>query len=241
MTFKLFLGPANGPNGKPKLETAQAEADVLVRDVKLYSALKDMCIITNNNAFLSFVERIAADNNQSTDRILLRKLTSIPDKGNKSRVIAICDLITQSILTPVERVVVNVTEQYFSKQCCYSSHSQGWESIQAQPEEVRKTLVSLDASAWTDNLPASLQHIVMKALFGQRIADAWYALAVKCPWFVSPNTRPIYYGKGQGMGTKGSFAIAQLTDLLFIEFSLAELYPESSNTYFMKVGDDLIL
>jgi hypothetical protein len=241
LNFKLFLGPSNGPNGKPKLETAQAEASVLVEDKKLYSALEDMCIITNNNTFLNFVKRIASENCQVTDRILLRKLTSVPDKGNKSRVIAICDFITQSILAPLELVVVDVTQKLFHKQCAYYSHSRGWDDIQSQPEEVRQSLVSLDASSWTDNLPASLQHIVMKALFGQRLADAWYALAVKCPWFVQPKTRPIFYGKGQGMGTKGSFAIAQLTDLIFIKFSLGELYPDSDDAYFMKVGDDLIL
>jgi hypothetical protein len=71
ISFELFLGPSNGPNGKPKLETACAEADVLVKDVKLYSALKDMCVITNNNTFLSFIERIARENNQSTENILL--------------------------------------------------------------------------------------------------------------------------------------------------------------------------
>jgi len=241
ISFELFLGPSHGPNGKPKLETASAEAAVLVKDIKLYSALKDMCVITNNNTFLSFVERIAQENKMVTDHILLRKITSIADKGNKARVIAICDFVTQSILAPVERIVVKTTMTLFRKQCCYYSHSQGWDDIQSQSEEVRQGLVSLDASAWTDNLPATLQYIVMKALFGQRLADAWYAFAVKCPWFVHPRARPITYGKGQGMGTKGSFAIAQLTDLIFVKFSLGELYPDSDDPYFMKVGDDLIV
>jgi hypothetical protein len=43
------------------------------------------------------------------------------------------------------------------------------------------------------------------------------------------------------MGTKGSFAIAQLTDLLFLEFQLQELYPKEEHTYFMKVGDDTVV
>jgi hypothetical protein len=241
LSFDLFLGPSNGPNGKPKLETAAAEANLLVKDETLYSALKDLCTITANSTFLSFFERISKDSNKDVSRILLRKLTSVPDKGNKSRVIAICDFWTQSILNSVEKVVVRVTSNLFKKECCFFSHSAGWTNVQSQPVEVRQRLVSLDASNWTDNLPASLQYIVMKALFGQRLADAWKALAVSCPWFVQPKTRPIYYGKGQGMGTKGSFAIAQLTNLIFIKFSLQELYPDNPNPYVMNVGDDLIL
>jgi hypothetical protein len=43
------------------------------------------------------------------------------------------------------------------------------------------------------------------------------------------------------MGTKGSFAIAQLTDLIFVEFCLKEEYPGIPSPFFMKVGDDLVV
>lgn len=241
MTFEFFLGPSNGPNGKPKLDSALAESVVLAKDKTLYNAVKTLCFTTNNNAFFTFFEESSKNFKGDTTNILVRKLTSIPDKGNKSRVIAICDFWTQSILKSVEDRIVNITSNLYGKNCCYHSHNQGWENILAQPEELHARLVSLDAESWTDNFPATFQHIVMKSLFGQKFADAWYALAVSCPWFVKPHSPGIYFGKGQGMGTKASFAIAQLSDLIFIEFSLREIYGSLSNHYFMKVGDDLVV
>jgi hypothetical protein len=241
MSFDLFLGPSNGPNGVPKLESARDEAACLVRNKEMYEALQTMCVITNNNAFFDFFILRSEEGKGNLDSILLRKLTSIPDKANKSRIIAICDFWTQCIFNSVEKVIVKVTMQIFKKRCCFFSHSSGWDDIQSQTREVKERLVSLDATNWTDNLPASLQFIVMKALFGQTMAGAWKTLVVDCPWFVQPKTPPIYYGKGQGMGTKASFAIAQLTDLIFLEFSLSELYPDNQNPYFMKVGDDLVI
>jgi len=58
-------------------------------------------------------------------------------------------------------------------------------------------------------------------LFGHNIAMAWKHLAVDCLWKLGSSHRYIKYGKGQGMGTKGSFAIAQLTNLL-LRVSLGE-------------------
>jgi hypothetical protein len=137
--------------------------------------------------------------------------------------------------------VIKVTDTIFGEHCCYFSHSEGWARIMAQPSETQDKLVSIDASEWTDNLPASLQYIVMKSLFGQKIANAWKVLAVDCDWFVPHLPRPFRYGKGQGMGTKGSFAIAQLTDLIFVRFLLEKHYPEVSSPFFIKVGDDLVV
>lgn len=241
ISFKLFLGPSNGPNGKPKLETALPEGKVLTNS-ELFKPFQEICELTANSSFLKFFTNLVNDYEGDVSKIQLRKLTSIPDKGNKSRVVAICDFWTQTVLAPIETIVNRVAKQLFYNNCCFDSHTRGWNEIQNQSSEVKDQLVSLDATNWTDNMPQSLQLIVMKALFGQRLADAWYALAVKCPWYVPGQSQPIFYGKGQGMGTKGSFAIAQLTDLLFIEFSLNELYQNKYGTlYFMKVGDDLVV
>jgi hypothetical protein len=242
LSFDLFLGPSNGPNGKPKLESAYGEAAILKKDTKLYTAFKELTIITDNKYFLDFFElcsKKVEKMDSSLSSIKLRKLMAIPDKANKSRVIAICDFWTQSILASIESKVLNITRELFPRNCAYDSHSEGWKNILSQPQEIQDQLVSLDASSWTDNFPAALQFITVKALFGQRLASAWKALVVDCLWYIPNYATPIRFGKGQGMGTKGSFAIAQLTDLLYILFIFNKYYPEMKDPYFMKVGDDL--
>jgi hypothetical protein len=242
ISFDLFLGPSNGPNSAPKLKFALEEAAVLEKDTILHNAFKELCIITDNKEFYQFFTD-SAKNCRALElaHIQLRKLTTFPEKGNKSRLVALSDFWTQCVCAGIERSVLKVTLELFKNKCCFWSHSEGWETISQWPQEVQDSLVSLDATAWTDNFPASLQLIVVKALFGQRLADAWKRLVVTCPWHVPHMPKPAFYGKGQGMGTKASFAIAQLTDLIFVEYIYEKCYPNMIDPKFMKVGDDLVL
>lgn len=43
------------------------------------------------------------------------------------------------------------------------------------------------------------------------------------------------------MGTKGSFVIAQLTNLLFVEFLLEKHYGSDHSLFFTEVGDDMVV
>lgn len=242
LNIKFFLSPSNGPNGLPKLQTALEEAAVLKENKKLFDAFERYCTITNSNQFFLFFSQCAKkyQNLQSQlTNIKLRKLTAIPDKGNKARCIAICDIWTQSLLASLEDKIIEITATMFPNKVAYFSHREGWDRIRSQHPDTLKRCVSLDASSWTDNFPASLQFIVVKALFGESLSLCWKALAIDCPWYVPNMPRPIYFGKGQGMGTKASFAIAQLTDLLFVEYVLQKAYG-SGDRFFQKVGDDLV-
>jgi hypothetical protein len=242
LDIKLFLSPSNGPNRVPKLESALEEASVLKKNQVLYKAFEKICIITGNKQFLNFFSESAKkylNLPSKLTNIKLRKLTAIPDNGNKSRVIALCDIWTQSVLASLEGVVIDVSAKLFPNNLAYFSHKEGWNKIMSQPRDVLDRCVSLDATSWTDNFPASLQTIVVKALFGEPMSICWKALAVDCPWYVPNMPRPVKFGKGQGMGTKGSFAIAQLTDLFFIEWVMSMEYGKVP--FFIKVGDDLVV
>lgn len=248
LTIKPFFGPNNGPNSVPKLESAGMEAyQILFNEPILLEHFTNYCRETSNMDFLDYMKSVAekhklASQNDKTVKvkdIRLRKLTSIADSGNKSRTIAICDFWTQSLLQPIEAKIIGVTHKIYKDNCAFSSHSAGWEKIKnfLHPEGLK----SLDATEWTDNLPSSLQYIVMKILFGQKIADAWKAIAVSCPWFLGNTHQTVRYGKGQGMGTKGSFVIAQLTNLIFIDMHLKYHYPNIDNPFFIEVGDDMVI
>jgi hypothetical protein len=243
--FGLFLGPSNGPNGDLKLNSALGEAASLRETPEYYLAVKELCTITGNKDFLSFFEQCSMRmrNAPSLYRdIKLRKLVAIPDKANKSRVIAICDFWTQSILSSIENIIIHITEKLYGNQIAYFSHEEGWKDIMNQPPEVQEQLVSLDATSWTENFPASYQYIVMVSIFGQKLANAWKVLAVDCSWSIPGLKRTIKFNKGQGMGTKASFAIAQLTNLVFIEHQFQELYGLEYGSYYLKkVGDDEVI
>jgi len=236
----LSLGPANGPNGVDKLSSAAVEAQMLTESNKLYSHFENICSLTGNSAFNNYMKTYSYNSKDKSIEFdeskdyFLRKLTAIPDRGNKSRIVAICDIWTQTALAPLEREEIRMLKENFSEHSAFFDHSQGFDQILTKYDENWK---SIDATAWTDNFPQRLQYLYLKFKYGNDFAYSWQQLVVKCDWNVPNSDVTVKYGKGQGMGTKGSFIIASVTDHLFIEMILNEyqILPD-----YMKVGDDLV-
>lgn len=241
-----LFGSSNGPNGVSKMQSAPEEAEAILSS-ELAGPFQDYCKASKNLDFHSWVSHMASpearerhpkgnSNKRKRSKTVLRKLVSIPDAGNKSRVIAICDFFTQSLLTPLESFINKLLISKFRESSAFTSHSKGFDSVKSSCDE---TWVSLDAKAWTDNLPSRLQYIVLMTLFGKELAYAWRKLAVECKWILGNTDLTVNYGKGQGMGTKGSFTIASLTDHLVIEYVMQQHYGKVLP--YMKVGDDLVV
>jgi hypothetical protein len=234
-------GPANGPNKLPKLQSATAESIALLAG-KLGDPFRDYCHLSNNNDYLGYVEDYSSRNNPEDsgklkgDKVILRKLTSIADKGNKSRTVAICDFWTQTLLAPLEISEEKHLRKNFSSHSAFYSHSEGFNKVLTEYDSSWK---SIDASQWTDNFPSRLQYLYLKLRYGKKLAHAWRALVVDCEWNIGNSKHTIKYGKGQGMGTKGSFMIASVTDHYFIEFLSEKFY--NRVVPYNKVGDDLVI
>lgn len=241
-----FLSPAHGPNFQPKLETVDAEAYALVNS-PLWRHFEEFCVLTDQEFLAQYVllrsEEYLNSNPSPTDEIYLRRLIAIADSGNKSRIIAVCDFFTQSLLSGLESVVLEEIQKEFGPHSAFYSHSEGFNIIKDQDESVHKELVSLDATSWTDNLPSRLQFLYLKHKFGHQLASAWRGLAVDCNWNLGRTEQTVRYGKGQGMGTKGSFIIASATNIAFIDMLLADHYGDgvTHNQFYLTVGDDMVI
>lgn len=226
---------SSGPNGKPKWQTAELEAYALIHS-EYEPHFKHLCQATGNMDLYNYVSHRASllDRN---DRVRLRYILSIADKGNKSRLIAISDYWTQIILFPImEDVKCWISQNYSNVESSYD-HTVGFDKLK---KFIRPGVKSKDIKSWTDAHPHSLQHIFMQHRYGKTIADAWLGLVVNCKWDVKGSKDPIKYGRGQGMGTAGSFDIATACDISIIDMIYTEEYklPISENL-FNKVGDDL--
>jgi hypothetical protein len=242
-TDTFTFGPSNGPNGVPKANSAGHEASAILSG-SLGKPFTDFCRMTDNLSLLTYMEYYSNENNDKIKdgkgvlqgKTILRKLTAIADNGNKSRTVAICDFWTQTLLSSLEEVEKKFLLSNFRKHSAFLSHSKGWNSVL---ERMDKNWLSLDATAWTDNFPASLQHIYLTNRYGKDLANSWLDLAVKCEWNLGTSDLTVKYGKGQGMGTKGSFIIASVVDHIFIEFMMQRHYGEVLD--YVKVGDDLVI
>lgn len=252
----------NGPNGKPKIESAYEEALCLL-DSKLFRPFTVMCSELKSDYLVSYLEalkEIPMDTLQQPDNsrgytTKLRLLAPVPDSGFKTRIVAIVDFWTQLVLEPIRTHVQMVVEKEFRYTDFRMDQTSGVNSMvdfqrrclnEEYVKEHKLNIRSLkfyDISSWTDRFHHTLQKEVVKHLFSPRLAEAWAQLVVHCPWNVAGQDYTIKYGQGQGMGTNGSFDIATLTDHLFINFiidkksSISELFP--NNGCYGKVGDDL--
>lgn len=238
---------SSGPNGEIKIDSAQAEAFKLTQEVTLWRPFSSLCKMTGNKDFLLYVESLAkgyATNTgddktkKSLSDISLRRIVAVPDVGNKSRIVAICDFWTQILLEPLEAKIVKILEQKFQGVSFLNSHENGFKKVKSLLGE---NSVSLDISAWTDRFPTSLQRIVLRHLFNEALANNWAELVCHCFWD-NPSGVPIRYSVGQGMGTRGSFQIASITNILYMAFVLHKEYEipigDSLEGHFVKVGDD---
>lgn len=224
-----------GPNGKPKWQTAELEAYALIHS-EYEPHFKHLCISTGNGDLYEYVKHRASLIDRH-ERVRLRYILSIADKGNKSRLIAISDYWTQIILFPIMEDVKSWVSQNYSNVESSYDHTVGFDKLK---KFIRPGVMSKDIKSWTDAHPHSLQHIFMQHRYGKTIADAWLGLVVNCKWDVKGSPEPVQYGRGQGMGTAGSFDIATACDITILDMLYTEEYklPIRSNL-FNKVGDDL--
>jgi hypothetical protein len=249
----------SGPNGLPKLESAHLEAKHLCKR-PLFQPFKKLSSHLGLEGLLAYVSLLAEipipdgrdEYKIKDDDVNLRKLIAVPDKGFKTRVVAICDFWTQLLLEPIRDHVQKVISFLFTQDYRLDQELGVEAMIQFQKDCMDgktinghvldiKHLKFYDISAWTDRFHRDLQKITMKHLFDSKTSECWAQLTVHCEWYVPGLGTHIKYGQGQGMGTNGSFDIATLTDHLFIHF----MYDQEGysgifeNMPYGKVGDDL--
>lgn len=225
----------NGPNGKPKWQTAEAEAYTLINS-EYNTYFKDLCNSTGNKDLYIYMSEISKGFTRK-DRSRLRYITTIADSGNKCRLVAISDYWTQVILEPIMVDVQRFINYRYKNVSSNLNHAQGFNKLKTW---IKPGIASYDIKSWTDAFPHSLQYEFMLSRYGKQIADAWYGLVVNCSWELKGSKDSVKYGRGQGMGTAGSFDIATATDLILLEMLYKQEYSMNLHERIInKVGDDL--
>jgi len=253
----------NGPNGVVNNQSCDLEALKLIETKRFSIPYKKLCELTDNLPLYEFIQKRAevqrasynlqyenlSDKEKSKtplkdyvnkllSGIYLRKLTSVPDTGHKSRTIAMSDYWTQTILRPIEQDLVQTTLKLYPNSCDYFSHSKGFDRMFKRIKIGDK---SYDCKDWTDCFRVELQEIVVRNKYSPEISDCWKELVVKCPWNVKNSTQTVRYAAGQGMGTRGSFQVAQLTSCLLMDYIFVTHYNNPVNGLLWgEVGDDMV-
>jgi hypothetical protein len=165
----------------------------------------------------------------------IRKLTTIASPEGKTRVIAILDYWSQTVLKVMHDWSFDLLRKipsdmtYNQNGCtdvlrgCSSYHS-------------------FDLSAATDRFPISLQEIFLSDLIGPERAGAWRNILVDIPFTTTWDCSTHKYYAGQPMGAYSSWSIFSLSHHLIVRYSayLAGLDPVKFHRYTI-LGDDLVI
>jgi len=95
---------------------------------ELRESFKILCNWTGNGQLYHYMENLAARHTRA-DKQRLRYITSIPDKGNKCRLVAISDYWTQILLEPIMEDVQNYTNSKFKGVSFNKDHKAGFEKL----------------------------------------------------------------------------------------------------------------
>jgi len=154
-----------GPNG-PALATAHFDAQAVLNDRVLSRNLLILSRHTGDRVFYKMWETHAKamgrGGNYTSGRISL-----LMQGGGKTRVIAIGDFFSQNILRPIHKKLMAILRRI---EADATDQIPGFERIM---ELAGSECYSYDLSNATDRFPIRLQRILLDAVFGEDIAEAW--------------------------------------------------------------------
>jgi hypothetical protein len=173
---------------------------------------------------------IGSDEVRGWSKSSIRRIHVIKDKEMKSRVIAILDYWSQSVLKP-----------YHDKLMSMIQSQPGDFTIQKSPKRWlaggRGTYHSFDLTQRTDRFPVAFQQLVFGKIFGFDKAEAWTHV-MTAHRFDLPNGGTAKYMAGQPMGRYTSWAIFTMSHHLILQYIKDKIDP---NVVYAILGDDLVI
>jgi len=175
----------------------------------------------------------------------LGKLAFLEEPAGKIRVVAIVDVLTQSILYPLHKWIFSILEKI----------PQDGTFDQRRPIELLNSLGfkdhwSYDLSSATDRLPLAIQQALIGEILGETVAHLWAALLVDRNYEFHPRTAAEYglpttsvtYSAGQPMGAYSSWAMLALTHHFIIQMAAYRVFGTVAwFTKYAVLGDDVVI
>lgn len=175
----------------------------------------------------------------------LGKLAFLPEAAGKVRVVAMVDVLTQSILYPLHQWIFSLLREI----------PQDGTHDQRRPIELLnslgiKELYSYDLSSATDRLPLAIQQALLAEVLGEKVASLWATLLVgrnyqfhlrtARKWGLK--TTSVQYAAGQPMGAYSSWAMLALTHHFIVQLAAYEVHGAVAwFTQYAVLGDDIVI
>ena len=163
---------------------------------------------------------------------IYRKLTAFSDKEGKTRVIAILDYFSQSVLKPLHLYLFNFLKK-IDQDCTFDQNSfktkiKDWD-----------VFYSIDLKAATDRFPISLISEVLKGRLPESYVRAWEDIMVGYDFQTSDST--VRYAVGNPMGAYSSWSSFTLAHHYIFFFISKELNIPFKTMKYCLLGDDVLI
>lgn len=251
MKFKWAISGSAGPNGSPAYSKFTHDIHAILKSslsLKLFFLYRSLPYINRKDAEISFSDNIKWQfknwNEMSSQDPKHSRLAFLSDKGGKTRVVAIVDILTQSFLKPVHDHFSNIL-RIIPQDGTFDQDLQ-----RARVLEWTKSndfISSIDLSACTDRFPVLLQALLLWKCNALTLWQAvWWLQVIARRTFVYRDKgipKRIRYKVGQPMGALSSWPAMALCHHALVQLSYKTAYPESEDIFseYALLGDDLVI
>lgn len=166
-----------------------------------------------------------------TKKVRSGALAIVHDSEGKERVIAMLDYWSQWALKPIHDKLLLYLKRIPSDRTFSQDPYHTWKND-------KELFWSLDLSAATDRFPIYVQEKLIKAVFGDKIGEAWSALLIRRNYWYKGN--PYKYSVGQPMGAYSSWAAFALTHHVVVQWAAYKAGYRNFNDYIL-LGDDIVI
>jgi len=163
-----------------------------------------------------------------------RKISGIPDKELKVRVIAIGDYFSQSVLTPLHNYLFRVLKKI--PQDCTFGQDKGPAKILSA-----KYYSSIDLTNATDRFPISTIYAVLAGVLPELYLAAWKDVMVGYPFDIKGGKEKISYAVGNPMGFLSSWASFAVAHHYVVYYCCRKVGVSWSQLQYCLLGDDIVI
>jgi len=222
-------GPALGATLKESLILPDSLIDSLAslggtNFVRIFGKLRSMPVAIREG-LAKFFPKVETSN--------LRKLSVKPDRECKSRVFAMLDYYSQTVLRPLHELLFDQLKKIQYDQ----TFTQADQLVLTAPEGHR--FWSMDLTAATDRFPKDIQRSLIAALVGPDRASHWVSIMSGYPFHYKG--KEYLYGAGQPMGAYSSWAAFTLAHHLVVFDAAMRAKVEMTPGLYAILGDDIVI
>lgn len=173
----------------------------------------------------------------------LGRIGFVPDKGLKTRVVAIGDGFSAAALQPVHDYLITMLK--------VMPTSAAFKQDKAWATLIYRTLHGLfcgssDATAFTDRFPIGPQAAVLESVTDAKLAIHWLSVIQRQFKVPGPCNDTIKYQVGQPMGFLSSWPLATITHHALVEYAADRVLTERASKSFKRsgyfiLGDDIVI